>query len=113
MEASQSSIKNIVLTELDIQMKEAFDDKNKFVTVIDPEGKAEIFFKYQGTTLFSIAEKEMQPENLCKTFLKMIPHPRTLTINFLDLDYQHVFNKEYFPEEIVDPAWVQNFKNIE
>jgi len=105
--------KLIILTALDVEMKDAIEKANKWPTVIDIEGSAEIFFKYQGTILFHIDEKEMQPENLCRTLLKIVAYPRTMTINFLDLPYQNIFNDDYFPVELLDPSWVQNYQNIE
>jgi hypothetical protein len=104
--------KLIVLTKLDLEMKDAYDNGKKWSTVIDLEGNAEIFFKYQGTTLFSIAEKEMHPESLCQTLLKIIQYPRTMTVNFLDLPYQNIFNEEYFPIDILNPAWILDYKNL-
>ncbi len=63
-DSNQNESKLIILTSLDTEMKDSYDNKKRWTTVIDVEGNAEIFFKYQGTTLFSIVEKEMQPEML-------------------------------------------------
>jgi hypothetical protein len=102
----------IILKSLADVMKKAYDDDKKWSTIIDPEGNAEIFFKYQGTTLFSMSEKEMQPESLGNSLLKVCAFPRTVTINFLDLPYKNVFDEKYFPTALLDPNWILDYKNI-
>ena len=105
--------KLIVLKSLANEIEDSYKTDKKWVSVIDPEGNAEIYFKYQGTSVFSILEKEVAPENLCRSLLTMVKYPRTLTINYLDLPYNTIFNEQYFPEEILDVKWVMDWKNIE
>jgi len=110
---SQAETKLIVLTNLHNEIEDALKNDKKWVSVIDPEGNAEIFFKYQGTSVFSILEKEIAPENLCRSLLTMVKYPRTLTVNYLDLPYNSIFHEQYFPEQILDVDWVMDWKNIE
>jgi len=109
----QHESKLIVLKSLNNEIEDALKNDNKWVTVIDVEGNAEIFFKYQGTNYFSILEKEVAPENLCRSLLTMVKFPRTLTINYLDLPYVDIFNETYFPQNVLDVDWISNYKNIE
>jgi len=105
--------KLIILKSLANEIDDALKTHNKWVSVIDVEGNAEVFFKYQGTSVFSILEKEVAPENLCRSILTMVKYPRTLTINYLDLPYNNIFDEKLFPEEVLDVAWVNKFENIE
>ncbi len=103
----------IILKKLQDEIDDAYENERKWVTVIDVEGNAEIFFKYQGTSVFSISEKEINPESLCRSVLKMAKYPRTLTINFLDLPYHDIFEPTYFPLDLLDPDWILNYDNLE
>lgn len=89
METQQESTL-ILLTELQKEFEEASENRKQWLTIIDEEGNTEIFLKYQGTTIFSILEKEVAPENLCRTLLTMAKYRGTLTINYLNLPYQTV-----------------------
>ena len=111
--ANNNETKLILLTQLNTEIENAIKVENKWVTVIDEEERAEVFFKYQGTNIFSILEKEVQPENLCRSLLTMAKYPRTLTINYFDLPYKSIFDPKYFPEDVVDVDWVRKFDNID
>ena len=111
--ANNNETKLILLTQLNTEIENAIEVENKWVTVIDEEERAQVFFKYQGTNIFSILEKEVAPENLCRSLLTMAKHPRTLTINYFDLAYKNIFDPKYFPEDVVDVNWVRKFENME
>jgi len=114
MNTKSHESKLIVLTSLNNEIEDALkNDTKKWVTVIDVEGNAEIFFKYQGTNFFSIQEKEVAPENLCRSLLKMVKFPSTLTINYLDLPYKDIFDEKYFPINVLNVDWISDYKNIE
>lgn len=115
METKTQTYENklIVLTDLNNEIEDSLKERKRWVTVVDVEGNAEIFFKYQGTSYFSILEKEVAPENLGRSLLTMVKYPRTLTINYLDLPYQNIFDEKYFPQELLDHEWISNYKNIE
>ena len=110
---TKNSMKLINLKALHTIMEESWEKDHKFFTILDHTGQCEIFFKYQGNILNVLEDHFNDSEKIGKLWLRTLKHPRVLTFNFEDIDYESPFHKEWFPTGAIDSANYNDWRYFE
>jgi len=112
MSGLETQPKTTPLISLNEEAQNNLQTQKKWSTVIDPQGQADIYFKYFCNPVMTVGDQTPDPKQLCQKLLKTAPHPKLLAINYAGNGSQDIFDAQYFPQEVLDPQWISDKHNI-
>lgn len=100
------SAKPLQLSQVPDEINDCVYTSDQYPFLIDPTGQAFQFLKYRSRTLSCFGKGDFEKESLRKALVQCLHNGTWLCLDWgqLDCDIQPLFDKDHFPEAVLNPA---------